>query len=278
MISRLLADELPADFVEHFVSNIFSEPHSTKQIEDGICGPATPTMPVPSRRRWRHAPSRRASTSARRCFARSSAPCCSFTVMTTGSQPYARAQAVAEVTGGELVTIPGGGRDPLGRFPAKCNVVISDFIDRKLHQAVRPTGGGRPGRARKFSICHRPSAWGMRARHRRRSGTAEMRPDLHIHWLAQDPVTRLLAASGECVHPLSARLASRAQHIELESGDHELHAFQAIRRMDELLIANFMIFQDAVEQGEYDLVIGDKLRMPTTTGTEPNSRKPSSRG
>ena len=35
-------------------------------------------------------------------------------------------------------------------------------------------------------------------------------------------------------------------------------AFQAIRRMDEVLIANFMMFQDAIEEGGYDLVIADE--------------------
>jgi predicted glycosyltransferase len=60
------------------------------------------------------------------------------------------------------------------------------------------------------------------------------------------------------VHPLSPRLASETQHIELESGEHDLHCFQALRRMDEVLIKNFMIFQDAVEQGGYDLVIADE--------------------
>ena len=79
-----------------------------------------------------------------------------------------------------------------------------------------------------------------------------------MDWLAQDPVTRLLEASGERIHPLSARLASESRHIELESGEHDLNAFQAIRRMDEVLIANFMIFQDAVEEGGYDLVIADE--------------------
>jgi hypothetical protein len=33
--------------------------------------------------------------------------------------------------------------------------------------------------------------------------------------LAQDPVTRLLEASGERIHPLSTRLASETRHIEL---------------------------------------------------------------
>src|SRR4029079_3656931 len=39
---------------------------------------------------------------------------------------------------------------------------------------------------------------------------------------------------------------------------HDLNAFQAIRRMDEILVNNFMVFQDAVEEGEYDLVVGDE--------------------
>ena len=71
-------------------------------------------------------------------------------------------------------------------------------------------------------------------------------------------MTRLLEAHHESVHPLSARLASETRHIELESAEHELHCFQALRRMDEVLIKNFMIFQDAVEDGGYDLVIADE--------------------
>ena len=51
---------------------------------------------------------------------------------------------------------------------------------------------------------------------------------------------RLLEVYGERVHPSSARLASESRHIELESGVHELNAFQAIRRMDDVLTANFM--------------------------------------
>jgi hypothetical protein len=71
-------------------------------------------------------------------------------------------------------------------------------------------------------------------------------------------VTRLLEAGGETIHPLSARLASESRHIEAESGEHDLHAFQAIRRMDELLVKNFMTFQDAVADRDYDLVIADE--------------------
>ncbi len=60
-----------------------------------------------------------------------------------------------------------------------------------------------------------------------RANCASCDPDLEVDWLAQDPVTRLLEANGERIHPLSSRLASESRHIELESGEHDLHCFQA---------------------------------------------------
>jgi len=85
-----------------------------------------------------------------------------------------------------------------------------------------------------------------------------LQPDLEIDWLAQSPVTEVLEARGERLHPLSAELASESAHFAAEAAGHDLNAFQAIRRMDEILVANFMVFHDAVEGGEYDLVIGDE--------------------
>ncbi|HEY3164790.1 MAG TPA: glycosyltransferase [Candidatus Limnocylindrales bacterium] len=86
----------------------------------------------------------------------------------------------------------------------------------------------------------------------------KIHPDLQIDWLAQHPVTAVLETHGERIHPLSAELASESAHIAAESAGHDLNAFQAIRRMDEILVANFMVFHDAVTEGEYDLVIGDE--------------------
>jgi len=86
----------------------------------------------------------------------------------------------------------------------------------------------------------------------------KLHPDVEIDWLAQHPVTAVLETHGERIHPLSAELASESAHITAESSEHDLNAFQAIRRMDEILVANFMVFHDAVETGEYDLVIGDE--------------------
>ena len=86
----------------------------------------------------------------------------------------------------------------------------------------------------------------------------KLHPDLEIDWLAQHPVTAVLEERGERIHPLSAELASESAHIAAESAGHDLNAFQAIRRMDEILINNFMVFHDAVDTGEYDLVVGDE--------------------
>ena len=86
----------------------------------------------------------------------------------------------------------------------------------------------------------------------------KLHPDLQIDWLAQHPVTRVLADAGQTVHPASAFLANESAHIEDESADHDLHAFQAIRRMDEILVNNFMVFNDVVDETYYDLVIGDE--------------------
>jgi predicted glycosyltransferase len=85
-----------------------------------------------------------------------------------------------------------------------------------------------------------------------------LRPDLEIDWLAQHPVTAVLETRGERIHPMSAELASESAHFAAESSGHDLNAFQAIRRMDEILVANFMVFHDVVEAGEYDLVVGDE--------------------
>jgi hypothetical protein len=70
--------------------------------------------------------------------------------------------------------------------------------------------------------------------------------------LAQDPVTRVLEAEGERVHPASRQLASESAHIEAESVEHDLHCFQAWRRMDESLVANYMVVDDLLDQEHYD--------------------------
>ena len=92
-----------------------------------------------------------------------------------------------------------------------------------------------------------------------------LEPRLEIDWLAQEPVTSVLAAAGERIHPLSGALASESAHIQAEAGqhaggasEHGVHCFQALRRMDEILLANFMVFHDVTHREQYDLWIGDE--------------------
>jgi pimeloyl-ACP methyl ester carboxylesterase/predicted glycosyltransferase len=246
------------DFAEHFVRHIYSEPHSTKQIEDGLAWAKDTDGPVLVKTVEARAIPPRFDVS-QSMYRKIACPVLMIHGDNDQIQPHARAQSVAALTGAELVTIPGGGHNPLGRYPAKCNALIVDFLDRRLGIAAprRRVPAKRKGKRALYLSSPIGLGHGRRdiaiARELRK-----LQPNLQIEWLAQDPVTRLLAAGGERIHPRSGRLASESRHIELEAGAHDLNAFQAIRRMDEVLINNFMIFQDAVDEGDYDLVIADE--------------------
>jgi hypothetical protein len=85
-----------------------------------------------------------------------------------------------------------------------------------------------------------------------------LRPDVQIEWLAQHPVTRVLEHHGQRIHPASAWLLNESKQFENDCGEHDLHAFQAIRRMDEVLVNNFMVFSDVAASEHFDLVVGDE--------------------
>ena len=247
-----------ADFADFFMHNVFSERHSTKQLEDGIAWAAETEGPVLVRTVEARTlpPSYDVSAAMYRKIA------CPLLIIHGDDDhivPLGRAQAVAEATGGELVVLPGVGHAPQARFPAKVNRLIDEFLERRLGIAAPRAASATRGAARKVLYLSSPIGLG----HGRRDlaiarELRALRPEVEVDWLAQDPVTRLLAASGERIHPLSARLANESQHIEEQSDEHDLHAFQAIRRMDEILVANFMRFQQAVDEGGYDLVVADE--------------------
>jgi predicted glycosyltransferase len=166
--------------------------------------------------------------------------------------------ALAAELGGRLVLLEGAGHAPHARDPVKVNTMVADFAGvgpaparRTWTRALR-----RPKRALYLS-----SPIGLGHARRDVAIARELRalvPGLEIDWLAQDPVTRVLEAEGERIHPASAWLANESTHIERESAEHDLHAFQAIRRMDEILVANFMVFHDVVSEQPYDLWVGDE--------------------
>jgi pimeloyl-ACP methyl ester carboxylesterase/predicted glycosyltransferase len=175
-------------------------------------------------------------------------------------QSVERGVDLAAATGGDLVVIEGGGHLALARDPVKVNRAIKGFIDKERGAKVKTEtwtrGLNRPKRALYLSS---PIGLG----HARRDMAIvdelrEIEPDLQVDWLAQDPVTRALTTAGETIHPASAWLASESGHITSEASGHDLHCFQALRRMDEILLTNFMIFQEVVEEGNYDLIVGDE--------------------
>jgi predicted glycosyltransferase len=171
-----------------------------------------------------------------------------------------RALAFAGRLGAAVALLEGSGHGPHARDPVKINSLVREFAE----SATTPEPGvQRWTRAlsRRTRALYISSPIGLGHARRDVAIAQELRklvPDLEIDWLAQHPVTAVLAARGERIHPMSVHLANESGHIESESAEHDLHAFQAIRRMDEILLANFMVFHDVVREEQYDLWIGDE--------------------
>jgi pimeloyl-ACP methyl ester carboxylesterase/predicted glycosyltransferase len=244
------------DFAWFFFGRCFTEPHSTKQIEDCV-GWALETSPqVLSADADGRLPGR---AEVRGWAERTRCPVLVIHGSDDAITPLANGEALAAATGGDLVVLDGAGHIPLARDPVKVNLLIRDFAER-LRPPPPPSRWTRARRRRKRAL-YLSSPIGLGHAQRDVAVARELRrhhPDLEIDWLAQHPVTRVLEAAGEHVHPASAWLASESAHIESESGEHDLHCFQAWRRMDEILVADFMVFHDVVRHGDYDLVIGDE--------------------
>jgi pimeloyl-ACP methyl ester carboxylesterase len=244
------------DFVDFFFTECFPEPHSTKQHEDclGWASETTPEVLLADAQSVVSADV--VSDWARRV----AVP----TLVIHGDDdrisPLARSATLARETGGELVVLEGAGHVPLARDPVRVNLLIRKFVERFQPAPLAPRRWAR-GRHRARRALFVSSPIGLGHARRDIAIAAELRchhPDLEIEWLAQHPVTRMLQAAGEHVHPASTRLACESAHIESESGEHRLHCFQAWRRMDEILLADFMVFHDVVSERAYDLVIGDE--------------------
>jgi predicted glycosyltransferase len=169
-------------------------------------------------------------------------------------------ELAAAIPGAELVMFEGSGHIPVGRDPVKVNLLIRDFINR-VHPPAKPERRWARGKGRRRRALYISSPIGLGHARRDVAIAEELRklhPDLQIDWLAQEPVTRVLEERGEHVHPASLDLSSEVEHIDSESAEHDLHCFQAWRRMDEILLANFMVFHDLIRETDYDLWIGDE--------------------
>jgi pimeloyl-ACP methyl ester carboxylesterase/predicted glycosyltransferase len=252
-----------ADFARFFVGQIFPEPHSTKQIEDGV-GWALESEPesviAANDGLGAGDPIEDRAELIDPLLAAVRCP----TLVMHGTDDSIGlpvwGEALAERLGAELVLFEGSGHGPMMRDPVKANLLIRDFVDRIHPPAPRrrvwTRAHSRPRRALFIS-----SPIGLGHAQRDVAIARELRqlhPDLQIDWLAQDPVTRVLEANGETIHPASRLLVSESRHMESESSEHDLHCFQAFRRMDEILVSNFHVFDDVVTEDQYDLWVGDE--------------------
>jgi pimeloyl-ACP methyl ester carboxylesterase len=241
-----------AGFVEFFMTEMFPEPHSTKQIEDAVgwglendADTLTLTVGNP-----------RDPAEAQEICRRVRCPVLVIHGVEDRQVSYTRGVAIAEATGGALVLLEGSGHAPHLRDPVKVNLLLRDFIE-----PPKPSARWTRGKSRRKRALYISSPIGLGHAQRDVAIADELRklhPDLEIDWLAQHPVTSVLDARGESIHPASAHLANESGHIESECAEHDLHCFQAIRRMDEILLANFMVFHDIVRDEQYDLWIGDE--------------------
>jgi len=251
------------DFATFFSQQLFVEPHSTKQIDDVTEWSKGTSGEILS-----------ASMAAlysgsfdfgEDMYRRIKCPMLAVHGRLDPIAPVAASEMIAKLTGCELKIFEYAGHTPHARFPARFNLLMEDFLDRHLG-APKKTVSPEPKPIKTQSkppkkVLYLSSPIGLGHARRDLAITRELRqlyPDLQVDWLAQDPVTRFLQANDERVHPDSARLANESEHIEAESGEHDLNAFQAIRNMDEILVKNFMVFQKAMKDGNYDLVIGDE--------------------
>jgi pimeloyl-ACP methyl ester carboxylesterase/predicted glycosyltransferase len=240
-------------FLEFFFSRVFTEPHSTKPIEDcvgwGLETTAETLIATVLGAGLDEA-------AARELCARVRCPVLVIQGTDDAITGMDCGIALAEATGGDLIVLDGSGHCPHVRDPVKVNLLIRDFACPAVpRQRWRRAGSRR----RRVLYISSPIGLGHAQRDIAIAGELRtLRPGVEIDWLAQDPVTRVLEAHGERVHPASAHLASESAHIESESAEHDLHAFQAVRRMDEIQLANFMVFHDLVREEDYDLWIGDE--------------------
>ncbi len=247
------------EFAEWFISRCFPEPHSTKAIEDGVGWALDSDGETLAATAYGgvHSDRRTLRTLAR------SLNCPVLVVHGDNDKitPPRDGRVLTDLSKGRLEVIPGAGHFLHARKPIQVNLALRDFSEDAFERERTPRDPTvyRPdGRPRALFVS---SPIGLGHAQRDIAIARELRDlhaDLQIDWLAQDPVTRVLSAEGERIHPASAHLANESKHIESESAEHDLHCFHALRRMDEILAANFMLFHDVVREDRYDLWIGDE--------------------
>jgi pimeloyl-ACP methyl ester carboxylesterase len=114
-------------FVEFFAGEVFPEPHSTKQIEDMVGWGLETTAETLILTQHGSQPASRQEMEAILRGVR-----CPVLVIHGDDdrlRPLAVGAAAAELTGGRLVTIAGGGHCPQARHPVRVNLLLREFAE-----------------------------------------------------------------------------------------------------------------------------------------------------
>ena len=116
------------DFLEFFIGKCFTEPHSTKPIEDAV-GWALETTPevLADHDAGIDLP---IGGDFRELCGRVRCPVLVIHGDEDALHSHARGVALAEATGGQLVTLQGSGHFPQARDPVVVNLLVQEFVER----------------------------------------------------------------------------------------------------------------------------------------------------
>jgi pimeloyl-ACP methyl ester carboxylesterase len=114
-------------FLEFFFGRMFTEAHSTKQIEDCV-GWALETDPATLADAHHGLDACHVETTRSMC-ARVRRPVLVIHGDEDAIRPHAAGAALAELTGGTLVTVAGGGHAPHCREPVQVNLLVKRFVE-----------------------------------------------------------------------------------------------------------------------------------------------------
>ena len=245
---------------EFFFGELFCEPHSTKQVEDAVGWAMETTAEAVLALEDAPSGASAGTEDTERLLRQVRCPVQVIHGAKDRCLPLPWGERIAELTRADLLVVEGAGHCPNAREPVLVNHAIRDFVNRFRPDAAPPRRWTR-SMDRRRRVLYLSSAIGL-GHARRDLAIADelrrLRPGLQVDWLTQHPATELLARRGERIHPASAFLASESRHLEGECAEHDLHIFQAARRMDEIMVSNFMVFSDLVADEHYDLWVGDE--------------------
>ena len=262
-VARVIREDFDG-WRKRLMKRMTPEPHSLKGIEDGIAwaGETLPEVLVESLRAID-------DHSVFDLLGRIQVP----TLCLHGTQdkivPFSHGQKLAAaIPGARLVAFEGGGHGLPGRDQVKVNRLIRDFVrGHAVEPATIPATTERktpppaPRRTSRRRVLWLSSPLGLGHIQRDLAIARKLReihPDATVDFLAANPADRVVQHWGERLHPATTLLLNESAHLEGWAGDHELHAFNALWDMDEIMAANFMTFADVVERDAYDLWVGDE--------------------